>query len=226
MRIVFSGLEKPIDVKAGDATVLQVLSPHLFARIALSLQSGAGVEACEAYTIWEGESEVRPKDALFFVPDALNLPWTDRRLINEVVKRMEREFLADEDLRKQVEKAEQMLSSSMFGLTLGLDSSYSFNAEWDFKKFLSSHGFAAAVQPGASYLDNLTNFLSLIVDSGCSQTVVFVNLKTFLSKNDLVKFYEHVFYTKLHVLLLENKVDVNQYEHEIKRIVDQDFLEY
>lgn len=56
--------------------------------------------------------------------------------------------------------------------------------------------------------------------------ISFVNLKTFLTKNELKLFYEHVFYTGTHVVLFENKQDNNSYQHERKYTVDQDFLEY
>ena len=54
--------------------------------------------------------------------------------------------------------------------------------------------------------------------------------KTFLAKpvtkNELEKLYEHVFFLNLCVLLLENKHDSSSYEHEHKLVVDLQLLEH
>lgn len=226
MRLVFTGLSRPVDIEAGYATVLQVENAALFARIARSLQLGTGEEALEPFTLWDGDNSLRFKDRCLFIPDPLNLPWDDKRLLGEVVKRIEREFLEDEDLRQRVERAERELTSSLFGLSLGLDSSYGFDMEWDFRRYLKMLGFRATVQPSESYLDNLMEFISFVLDSGLNKALVFVNLKTFLTENDVEKLYEHVFYTKMMVLMVENKTDLHEYNHERKRVIDQDFLEY
>lgn len=69
------------------------------------------------------------------------------------------------------------------------------------------------------------SFLSLALDMGDKRALVFVNLKTYLSKNDFATFAEQVFYQNAQVLLLENKPDGEAHEHERKRVIDLDFLE-
>ena len=69
------------------------------------------------------------------------------------------------------------------------------------------------------------SFLSLALDMGDKRALVFVNLKTYLSKNDFATFAEQVFYQNAQVLLLENKLDCEAHEHERKRVIDLDFLE-
>lgn len=227
MKLVIAGLDSPVRIEPGCATVLEVENSGLFARIARSLQSGMGADSLEPYTLWEeGGAELNPKNSLLFVSDPLNLPWDNKSLIGEVMKRIEAEYLADEDLRQQVELAEQSLAASLFSLSMGLDSTYSFGIDWDFKRYLSMLGFRAKVQIEESFLDNLVNFLSLVLDSGSNKLLVFVNLKTFLTKNELSSLYDHLFYTQLPVLLLENVKDSSVFQHERKRVVDQDFLDF
>ena len=54
------------------------------------------------------------------VPDALNLPWDDRAFMTAITKKVEREFLEDEDLRMQVEEAERAIKLRLGGLNLAL----------------------------------------------------------------------------------------------------------
>lgn len=226
MRLVFSGLERPLELKAGEAAVLQVENAALFARIVRSLLSGEGRYAIEPYSFWDGDSEVKPSSALMVIPDAMNLPWDDRPFATAVAKRIEREFLEDEELRLQVESAERTIRERLVRLNLGFNADFGFGLEWDLKRYLKFMGFGAALQEEKPFLDNLLNFLSFALDAGCKRTIAFVNLKTFLTDNELEKLYDHVFFLKLSILLIENKQDNISYGHEHKLTVDLQFLEH
>jgi CRISPR-associated protein Csn2 len=225
MNIVFSGLDAPVKVTPGFTTTLQIENEMLFSRIVRSLSYPDGHFALEPFTLWEDNNELRPSAALMFVSDVLVLPWDDRSLMGEVTKRFERWFLEDEDLRREVEEFDAVLSSKLLEMGFGMNSDFQFALEWDLKKYLKFRGFGVGIQDDAVLLDNIIDFLSLALDAGCKKTIVFVNLKTFLTKNDLKTFFEHVFYSKLSVLLLENKQDNVEHDYEQKTVVDQLFLE-
>lgn len=226
MKLVFAGLENPIQLEPGRCAVLQVENSALFARLVMSLKSGNELAAQEPYSFWSGEDNLKQKDVLLFVSDPLNLPWDDRTFAAAIAKKIEREFLEDEDLRQEIEDAQIALARSLSVFEMGFGADITFGLEWDLKRYLKFLGFGVTYQEDKSFLDNLLNFLSYALDSGCKKTIVFVNLKTFLTKTELETFYEHVFFLKLSVLLLENKRDDTRYDHESKTIVDLHFLEY
>lgn len=226
MKLVFSGFENPLELEAGETSVLQVENGALFARVAGSLRSGCGRYALEPYSFWDEEREVAPKDALLFISDPLSLPWDDRTFLSAVVKRVEREFLEDEDLRMEVEETESALRRKLELLDMGFNADVGFALEWDLKRYLNFLGFGIAFQEEKTFLDNLLNFLSYALDAGCKKVICLVNLKTFLTKNELEQLYEHIFFLKLRVLLLENKRDDSSYEHERKMVIDLQFLEH
>lgn len=185
-----------------------------------------GRYAIEPYSVWNDESEVAPKMATLLISDVFDLPWGDRSLLGEVLKRIEKDLIDDEEARLNLEKVERLLASRLMSLSSGLSADYTFGIEWDLARNLKMLGFGVDAMPGYKLIDNLITFLSLALDSRCQKILVFVNLKTFLTKNELKLFYEHVFYTGTHVVLFENKQDNNSYQHERKYNVDQDFLEY
>ena len=225
MRLVFSGLETPVDLKPGVATTLQVENAALFARLAQSLACPDGRLAPEPFTLWDGDTELRPSSKILLIESPLTLPWDDRSLMGEIVKRLEREFLEDEDMRRSIEALDGIMSTKLLHLVLGMNSDYGFALEWDLKRYLKFRGFGTGVQESQSLFDNLLNFLSLALDAGCTKLISFVNLKTFLTENDLEALFEYVFYSKLSVLFLENKPDEIVYDYERKITVDLDFLE-
>lgn len=225
MRLVFAGLEHPLELVAGECSTLEVENQALFARLAMSLMSGEGRYAQEPYTLWEDDVELKPKEKLLVIDNPLQLPWDERGLMGQVVKRMEREFLEDEDLRQAVEGLHVAMTSRLMSLGLGMNADFGLSHDWELKKYLKFIGFGVDYLETKTFLDNLSNFLSLTLDAGDKRTLVFVNLKTFLSKNDFEAFLEQVFFSKTRVFLLENKHDDNKYEHERKRLVDLHFIE-
>ena len=225
MRLVFAGLESCLDLRPGECSTLCVLDETLFTRIALSLMLGEGRNALEPYSFWADDTEVRPKDSLLFIASPLELPWNDKGISSAITKRLERDYLADEDMRQVVEKAREAVNSQLLSLGLDFDSDYSLGLEWDFKKLLKFAGFEVSYQQEKTFLDNLLNFLSLMSDAGDGRVACFVNLKNFLSKSEFGSFLEHIFYLKTSVLLLENKQVSTRFDNERKLTIDQDFLE-
>lgn len=226
MKLVFSGLETPVELVSGVVSTLQIENEALFTRIVRSLDCSSGDFALESYAVWNEGVELKAEASILFVSDLLHLPWDSRELMGEVIKQFEREFLEDEDFRYEVESMDLVLSSRLLKMGFALNSDYGFKLEWDLKRYLKFRGFGVGCQDSESLLDNLLNFLSLALDAGCKKAIVFVNLKTFLTQTELKKFFEYVFYSKLKVLLVENKQDKMLYDYENKTIVDLQFIEY
>lgn len=225
MRLVFAGLDRPLELEPGNCITLEVENQALFVRLVRSLVSGEGRYADEPYSVWDGDEELKPRDALLVIDNPLQLPWDERGFMGSVLKRIEREYLEDEDLRRAVEGLQSAMASQLAALGMGLNADFSFGQEWDFRRYLKFMGFGVSYQESKSFLDNQLNFLSLALDSGDKRVLVFVNLKTFLSENDFRMFLDQVFFQKSRVLLLENKLDSNSYEHESKRCIDLHFIE-
>ena len=150
MKLVFNGFENAFGIEKGIVSTMQIEPSNLFARVVRSVSSGRGNFALEPYAFWDGDDRVRPNDAVLFIPDPLNLPWDDRSLLNVVVKRMEREFLEDEELRQAIEAASEVLSSRILGMGLSFESDYGFAADWDFKRYLKSFAFGVTIDESIS----------------------------------------------------------------------------
>ena len=224
MRLSFSGLERPIDIVGGRPYVLEVENQALFTRLCQSLRGGEGRFAPEPYTVWNEEVELRPEAAMLFVDSPLDLPWDDKALMGEVTKRFERMLLDDEELRGEIDVAAQSIVSKFLSLGMDFNADYYFGIEWDVRRFAKTFGFGID-RTQNTLLDSLIDFMSLALDASCQKVLVFVNLKTFLTKNELRELYKHAFFSKIHLLLIENRRDEADYEYEQKRTIDLHFLE-
>ncbi len=225
MRLVFEGLDNAIDLMLGTVATLQVENPALFTRFARALCAQDGESSFEHYSLWEGDEAITVKNSFLVVGDPLALPWGHKAFLPTIAKKIEREILEDEELRREIEWTARALSEKLLALGMSYNSDYVFASEWELKRYLKMMGFGVESQLEKPYIDSLITFLSLALDASCKQVIVFVNLKTFLTENEFKTFCEHVFYSNLAVFLLENKPDCLTYEHETKYTVDLQFLE-
>ena len=129
MRLIFSGLERAIKIEPGFAAVLQIENQALFSRIVLSLMKGNNEDSLEPYTLWDRDEKVCFQNQSIFISDPLNLPWDNKSLIGEVIKKMERELLEDEIIRTEIESTERLLMTNLMKLGVGLQSQYKFSLE-------------------------------------------------------------------------------------------------
>ena len=70
-------------------------------------------------------------------------------------------------------------------------------------------------------MEGLVYFMDVCSKFQKIKILAFVNLKTYLTNDDLQKFYKEAFYRKMHLLLLENSIE-QELAEEVVCIVDDD----
>lgn len=227
MKVRFSGLMRAIELQKGSVSVLEVHNKVLFSRLCQSLSSCKGELAVEPYSVWDGENnELNPGKVLLWVGDPFNLPWEDKALIGSLRSSVEQMVLEDESVRQSIEQLSVQLQSAIAQLCFQIEGEYRFGLDWELQRYLKAFNFHVDYDTDASLLDNLIKYLDFVADVMPGKVMVFVNLKNFLEQNELQRLYERVFFRNMSVLLLESVADTLSYNHEVKYVVDQDFLEY
>lgn len=225
MKVSFAGLEHVVRVDSGFVAVLEIENQALFARVCQSLISGLGADAPEPYGIWDGEELINPKNAFVSVFNPFDLPWRHRSLGVRAQSCFADILLEDEELRSSIERLAAALKALVDGAACQLHGQYGFKVKWDVNDYLKAFGFDVCVDSEAALIDNLIALIDLAADVRLQETLLFVNLKCFLSESEFDEFAQRVFFQKIKVLLLEQKPKMQIQCHERKVIVDQHFLE-
>lgn len=225
MNLVLSGFSEALTLGSDRVSVLEVHNRRLFARICQSLASELDSEALEPYALWNGEDRRSSRNYFLFVFNPFELPWSERALMGEVLERVEDMFLAEDDVRQEIEAAGRALSERVVSLGLRLQSDYAFEVQWEMRKYLKAFDFGVEVDPFDALLDNLIKFLKFASDAAFEKQLVFVNLKNFLEPDEVQEFYRQAVFLELNVLLLENVPDDAVFEYERKMCIDKDFLQ-
>ena len=225
MKLVIEGFDEPILIGDGQIAVLEIHDKRLYARVCQSLISEKGENAVEPFSLWNDDGDKRgARNAILAIPSPFELPWSDRSLLGDLQDIVEGVCIADDQARRRIDESAHRLREDVAGLGLRLQSDYEFALEWDLGKFLKSFDFSVDEDPSEPLLDSLIKFIKFASDIQCRQIILFMNLKSFLEKEELEEFYREAFFCDLNILLLESAPDGNLYEHERKTVVDQDFL--
>ncbi|HJH44145.1 MAG TPA: type II-A CRISPR-associated protein Csn2 [Rubneribacter badeniensis] len=158
MNLVLSGFSEALTLGSDRVSVLEVHNRRLFARICQSLASELDSEALEPYALWNGEDRRSSRNYFLFVFNPFELPWSERALMGEVLERVEDMFLAEDDVRQEIETAGRALSERVASLGLRLQSDYAFEVQWEMRKYLKAFDFGVEVDPFDALLDNLIKF--------------------------------------------------------------------
>lgn len=226
MRLVFSGLEHPIEIRPGCVTTVEVHNKVLFTRMVRSLRSSKGSFAIEPYSVWEEDEQIDPQKFCVVIGDPLNLPWDNKELEGKALDRLLGDFLSDDGFREQLEGVSTDIAKEVFIRSMQFQSVYSFKIEWSLKRYLKSFGFGVPpVSCDETLLDSVIRFFDLAVDSRLNRVLVFVGLKNFLDEKEVAQLFEKAIFWDLKCLLLESIPDYSVYDSELKVIIDQDFIE-
>lgn len=227
MKIIFSGLDIPVEICERGMTILQVKNETLFARICQSLLSLKGDMAIEPYSIWDDEGcEIKATRALLVIANPFELPWRHKDLMGCLPGRLEQELLVDEEMRLRIQELGLALASTVHELGFQFNSNYRFGVEWNLSSYLKAFSYEVEVSDTAPLLDNLLSFIDLGADMGIDKVFVFINLRMFLTKNDMNALQQRLFFHEMSALLLEGNLIDLQIDHVRKYMVDREFVEF
>lgn len=227
MMISFSGFEHPIDMCDSHVLALHIANQTLFARVAAALLSDQGEQTSEPYTLWGDDGkELRAGNVFLPIANPLDLPWKHKRLLGALYSRFEEALLVDEDLRLRMQELHLGMMSCVNQIGFQFNAEYDFSVEWELRHYLKAFDYGVGSREASSLLDNLIQFVDLAADVACDMVLLFVNLKTFLGKNDLLELYERMVFREIRAILVENQNSPFYNEFERKVIVDQHFIEY
>ena len=74
--------------------------------------------------------------------------------------------------------------------------------------------------------EKLIFLIDLINEFKLTEVLILVNLKTFLSKNQIEEIYKHSLYREVNILLIENTEFSEKLEYEKKLVIDNDFDDF
>ncbi|MGD9901058.1 MAG: type II-A CRISPR-associated protein Csn2 [Spirochaetales bacterium] len=175
------------------------------------------------FVLSDNFKEIDLKNNAGIVTDYVNLSVNDRRLITKLYNHLS-ESAKEAKFFEQYAALNSQMLSFLFDLENEVNINLENNNEFAIIDFLKLYDVKVE-DNSQTLLEKLINYINLVFEFNLYKLLIFVNLKNYLSKEDLLKFYKHIIYKEYKVLLLESsQMDCN-IEYEKTLIIDKDMCE-
>lgn len=223
MNLKFNYFDNILSVKEDKITSLEIENKGCFYRTITNLikiSNGDIIE--EIYFFDNNKEEINISNKILIISDYFNFQIILKKYSNHLQKLII-DNTNDETLntltviyKKLIEKIKKIFGNIDFEIT--------FNDEFNLEQLIKF------LKPTIKEKQDLINNLYLIVDlEKCfklNKIIVFVNLKQYLTKEELNEFYKYCIYNKITILLIENESHQTTLNNEQKLILDDDLDEF
>ena len=219
-----SNFENDIVVSDEYVRVLEIEDKKLFINIVQSIHGLCyNKEGTEYIVLLDGDRQVDFAKDVYFIIDALNLDLNDRKILSKLYLKMknllelEHKIQLDSYLKEALDLINTVFIEFPFELT--------YKSEIQVEDFLKLYGFRLYTQE-ESFMEQMLYLIDLISLLGLCKVLIFCNIKSFFTDEQIEEIYKYVVYNKLHVLLVEGNITEELLPFEKKIRIDGDFEDY
>lgn len=216
--IVFNDTKRVNAIHFEDKTI--------FSKMVFGIQNVCNGNAVEdSISITDENMESQIKNCVF-VWDLFNINLNDKRIMNELVKYVQRELNSDMEQLKEFASHYNYCVNEIEKLTLELPIEVSCSHELNIPDFLKAMSLKVSDTFSDTLLDKVHRYIDIIKFIGIAKLIIFVNMKQFFNEQELIEIYKYAMYNEINILLLESS-DCNkalEYEHVI--VIDKDYEEF
>lgn len=171
------------------------------------------------YVLSRGLEPVAISKSVEMITDFFNLDCNQKRLVGKLHKAISAYAMEE----KYIESAELLhgLKRYLAEIFECSDHGLSFDEDFNIEKLLKAMDVKIETE-AESFLEKLLDYMAVVCEFRGTDTFFFVNLKCFLSDEELEQLGREVMLRKYHVLLLENTARETAFDWEDLHIIDND----
>lgn len=162
------------------------------------------------------------KNEIKLILNPFNLDFKDNKILNRIYKDMEE--IGNES--KNIKETREILNNLIEYLEIiisEIDYPLNYEMDIDFKKIFKV--FNLEIQLGDSFLEKILDYITIYRDIFKVNIFIFLNLKTYLTKEEYIEFYNYICQKKIFILNIETNQNKERYKWENTKIIDEDLCE-
>lgn len=219
MKISHFDFSEPFELKNNFGILIVENSQKLYEYCCdfLSLQNNDEGD----FIISDNNKELSFKKNAYIVFDFFNLSMQDKKIIAGLYSELSK--IVDEKYPSEQWEICCKITNLMDKLSLECDYPIEHSEQIFFTDFLK----LLKVQPLSiydSFLEKITNYIDAVASFADIKLLIFVGLRMFLSKEDMLSLIKHVAYSSVNVLMIE-KIQPQRLNDETMLIIDKDLCE-
>ncbi len=222
IKLAYSKLEQPLEIQETHISVLIIENPQLLVAFVEELQRAIQKEDT-SFTLIKGSKKLAIDKEIELITDVFHIDINNRKVLNKIYEDLTKRAHEDEFFLKTNELEGEILSF-IDNLLQGYDYPLYCGDEVALPSILKDLQVSIDIE-SLTLLEHLQNYVEIVSNLFGKRLFVFLNLKSFLSKEDLQHFYQFCIYEKIHILLIEPMERVPRIFCENIRIIDNDLCE-
>lgn len=226
MKIKISNFENSINLSEEYVRVLEIEDKALFANVVRSINELCNkLESKEYIVLLDQDKELDFSKAAYFIIDILNINFNDRKILNKLYSRLKEDINLDLEVKCKLEVYFKDIFNILDEKLMEYTFEFSSKTELEVEELFKLYGIRI-YNMEQSFLEKVMYFLDLISLLDLCDVVIFCNLKTFFTNEEIEEIYKHIIHNKIKVLLIENGIMEDILNNEKKLRIDSYFDDY
>lgn len=218
MKLVYTELEQQLVFQENKVNVLVIEQKELFRRMIQELDKQISGEE-GGFVLSDNNKTMRIDKEICLILNPFALDINSRKALTGLYNELGKLGLNEENYLKTCSLKGQ-IAEYIYDLLNQVDYALKFQDDFNLQSLFKA--LEVEFEAGEeNFLEGLVYFMDVCSKFQKIKILAFVNLKTYLTNDDLQKFYKEAFYRKMHLLLLENSIE-QELAEEVVCIVDDD----
>ncbi|MDE6474820.1 MAG: type II-A CRISPR-associated protein Csn2 [Clostridia bacterium] len=212
--------ENQLNISDNEIATLEIANRDCFRRIINELKSFDLQENIRELSILDKDSSIEPKDITLIV-DPYDIDINDKTNLAKIYKAFENYFLKSDDNMFSLNELSAYINLNFNNLIFGYPLDLTIKSQLtlkDYLKFLD----VKVNEDCSSLQDKIMQFINANGVIKFTRIIVFVNLKTMLSSEQIDNVILCAIRNRCHLILLENTIDDRNIDGERKLSLDED----
>lgn len=222
MNFVTNYFENPIVIEENVVNVIVIENTTYFSKFILELNDDI-FNGTKNFYISNKLAELNLSKIATIITDLFNFS-VNKVAISKILKLIEINFNDDAIKQQQLKEINCLIFKFLDDIIFDLNVDLKIDEEFTISSLLKMANLKVDEEQD-NLFNRIINFIKIIGNLDLFKIIFFVNLKTFLTDEQLLEIYKIANYTKINLVLIENKI-YNKLNFEKYYILDNDLCEY
>lgn len=212
------GFDIEIDINKDKTNILVIDDHKLFGSFCYNFNR----KDTEKVVFIDNDKLVNIKDIIIF-NDILSFNFNDKTIITKLYNKLSKSIISNVEIDNELKKYFMKISNVLYDEIEYYNVDIDLNEEIDLVKYFK----LAGIEFDNKYNNLIDKFIDIleIYSELYDQTIIFINVLSYFSNEEIREILKYITYKKISVLFLENSYNRSVY-FENKYVIDDDFYDY
>ncbi len=223
MKLIINYFENEISFEENIINVIEVENQKYFYRIVNDLNECSNGIVNDNINFFDADfNNIDLSGKIKMVIDYFNIELNDKKTVNEIEKFILKNI--DDKAKKEIINLYLKILKNYNSVANKLEIPLIYNDEIQYDKLIKIIGYS--VDKKQDLLDNLLLLIDIERIFKLNRLIVFVNLKQYLSFDEIIELYKYSIYNDVKILLIDSTKYDKKCDYEKKLIIDSELDEF